>query len=64
MSTLDVVVALFAAFMIVRHGPRAWRLLRGDGPRAMGFVSLLNLVLALAILVVAVKGVMGRLISP
>lgn len=64
MTTLDVVVALFAAFMIVRHGPRAWRMLRGEAPRAMGFVSLLNLVLAVAILVVAVKGVMGRLISP
>jgi hypothetical protein len=63
MTGLHVVVALFAAFMLVRHGPRAWRLLRGEGPRAMGVVSLVNVVLAAAILAVAVKGLVGGLIS-
>lgn len=63
MTGLNVAVALFAGFMLVRHGPRALRLLRGDGPRAMGIVSLLNVVLAVAILAVAVKGLMGGLIS-
>jgi hypothetical protein len=60
---LDVLVAAFGAFMLLRHGPRAVALLRGRGPRAMGVVSLLNVVLAVAILAVAVKGLMGGLIS-
>jgi len=64
MTGLNVVVALFGAFMLVRHGPRALGLLRGEGPRAMGIVSLLNVLLAVAILAVAVKGLMGGLISP
>jgi len=64
MTGLNVVVALFGAFMLVRHGPRALRLLRGEGPRAMGIVSLLNVLLAVAILAVAVKGLVGGLISP
>lgn len=64
MTGLNVVVALFGAFMLVRHGPRALRLVRGQGPRAMGIVSLLNVVLAVVILAVAVKGLMGGLISP
>jgi hypothetical protein len=63
MNGLHLLVALFAAFMIVRHGPRAVRLLRGQGPRAMGIVSLVNVVLAAAILAVAVKGMLGGLIS-
>lgn len=63
MTGLNVLVALFGAFMLVRHGPRALRLLRGEGPRAMGIVSLLNVVLAVAILAVAVKGLLGGLIS-
>ena len=63
MTGLNAVVALFAGFMLVRHGPRAVRLFRGEGPRAMGIVSLVNVVLAFAILAVAVKGLMGGLIS-
>ena len=64
MTALNVVAALFAVFMIVRHGPRALRLLRGEGPRAGAIVSVLNLLLALGILVMAVKGLSSALISP
>jgi hypothetical protein len=65
MTGFDVVVALFAAFMLVRHGPRAVALLRGrgGGPRSMGIVSILNVLLAIAVLAVAVKGLLGSLIS-
>jgi hypothetical protein len=64
MKGVDVVLALFAAFMLVRHAPRALALLRGEGPRATGLVSLVNVLLAAVILVVAVKGILGGLISP
>jgi hypothetical protein len=60
---LHLVIALFAGFMLLRHGPRAVALLRGKGPRAMGVVSVLNVLLAVAILAVAVKGLVGSLIS-
>ncbi len=63
MTALNVVAALFAVFMLVRHGPRALRLLRADGARAGAIVSLLNVALALGILVMAVKGLTGVLIS-
>ncbi len=63
MRALDVLVALFAAFMLVRHGPRAVAVLRGQGPRTMGIVSVVNVVLAVALLAVAVKGLVGHLIS-
>lgn len=61
-TALHGVVALFAGFMLFRHGPRAVGLFRG-GPRAPGIVSLVNVLLAVAILAVAVKGLMGGLIS-
>jgi hypothetical protein len=64
MKGLDVILALFAGFMLVRHGPRAVALLRGRGSRSMGVVSLVNVLLAVAILAVAVKGLVGVLISP
>lgn len=64
MKGVDVLLALFAAFMLVRHAPRALSLVRGEGPKTMAFVSLVNVVLAAVILVVAVKGILGRLISP
>ncbi len=63
MTGLHVLAALFAAFMLVRHGPRALMLLRGEGPRGMGIVSAVNVVLAVAILAVAVKGLARVLIS-
>ncbi len=53
MRTFDLLVAAFALL----------QLLRGEGPRAMGIVSALNVVLAVAILAVAVKGLARVLIS-
>ncbi len=63
MTTLNVLAALFAVFMLARHAPRALRLLRGEGARAGAIVSLLNVALAIGILVMAVKGLTGVLIS-
>jgi hypothetical protein len=62
-TALNVVAALFAVFMLVRHAPRALRLLRGEGARTAAIVSLLNVALAIGILVMAVKGLTGVLIS-
>lgn len=64
MIGFDAVVAVFGLIMLVRHGPRAVALLRGQGPRSMAVVSLLNVLLAMAILAVAMKGLVGRLMSP
>ncbi len=63
MTALNVVAALFAVVMLVRHGPRAVQLLRADGPRGAAIVSVLNVALAVGILVMAVKGLAGALIS-
>lgn len=63
MTGLNVLAALFAVFMLVRHGPRAVRLLRGEGSRAAAAVSVLNVVLAVGILAMAVKGLVGSLIT-
>lgn len=64
MRALDVLIALFAGFMLVRHIPRAAALLRGEAQgRAMAIVSLVNVALAIALLALAVKGIAGRLIS-
>lgn len=63
MRTLDVLVALFALFMLFRHGSRALALVRGEARGAMAVVSVVNVALALALLALAMKGVMGGLIS-
>ncbi len=63
MTTLNVLAGLFAVFMLVRHGPRAVRLLRAEGPRTGAIVSVLNVALAVGILVMAVKGLTAALIS-
>ncbi len=64
MKALNVLIALFAAFMLFRHGPRAVSLVRGQQGRApMAVVSLVNVVLAVALLAVAVKGMVAGLIS-
>ncbi len=63
MTTFQILAAAFASYMLVRHGPTAFRVLRGEAPRAMGMVALVNVVLALAILAVAVKGLVSVLIS-
>jgi hypothetical protein len=62
-TSLNAIFTLFAVFMLARHGPRAVRLLRTEGARAAAIVSLLNVALALGILVMAVKGLTGALIS-
>jgi hypothetical protein len=64
MSTLHVLAALFALYMLVRHLPGA-RALFGGEPRArpMAIVAAVNVLLALAILAVAVKGLIGGLMS-
>lgn len=63
MTTLNVLAILFAVFMLVRHGPRAVRLLRSEGARPGAIVSVLNVALAVGILVMAVKGLAVALIS-
>ncbi len=63
MTALNGLFALFAVFMLVRHVPRAMRLRGEGGSRANAIGSLLNVVLALGILVMSVKGLAGALIS-
>jgi hypothetical protein len=64
MTSLHVLAALFASYMLVRHLPGALALLRREGrARQMAVVSAVNVLLALAILAVAVKGLAGLLIS-
>lgn len=63
-TTLHVVVALFAAYMLVRHLPGAWAFLRGQARgRPLAAVSVVNVVLALAILGYAVRGLAGSLLG-
>ena len=64
MTSLHVLAALFAAYMLVRHVPGARRLIGRDArTRPMAIVSAVNVLLALAILAFAVKGLVGGLIS-
>jgi hypothetical protein len=64
MTSLHALAALFAAYMLFRHLPGARGLLRRDGrSRPMALVAAANVVLALAILAFAVKGLLGGLIS-
>jgi hypothetical protein len=63
MTPLHVLAGLFAAYMLFRHLPGARGLLRREGRRPMALVSAANVVLALAILAFAVKGLVGGLIS-
>jgi hypothetical protein len=59
---LNVVLVLFALVMLARNGPLALEVLRGKR-RTGTVVAALNVVLAAAILVVAVKGLAETLIS-
>ncbi|HVO19383.1 MAG TPA: hypothetical protein VMU15_09015 [Anaeromyxobacter sp.] len=62
---LQIAAGLFAVYMLARHVPIALRALRGgpDGRRpARAVVPVANVLLAIAILVVAVKGLAGALI--
>ncbi len=63
MRSFQVLAAAFATFMLVRHGPGVLRLVRGEGSRANGVVAALNVLLAVAVLVAAVKGLARVLIS-
>ena len=64
MTTVHLVAGLFAVFMLARHLPRARALLGGDArARPMAIVSAVNVVLALAILGFAVKGLVAWLRS-
>jgi hypothetical protein len=64
MLSLHVLAALFAAYMLVRHLPGARALLRREGrSRSMAVVSAVNVLLAIAILAFAMKGLVGGLIS-
>ena len=61
---IHAVAALVAVYMLVRHLPGA-RAVFGKDPRSRtaALASAVNVLLALAILVVAVKGLVARLIS-
>ena len=64
MTSLHVLAALFATYMLLRHLPGARALLRRETrARPTAIASAVNVVLALAILAVAVKGLVLRLIS-
>jgi hypothetical protein len=63
--TLHVLAAAFAVYMLARHLPGARALVRREpGAAPMGIVSVVNVLLAVAILAYAVKGLVGGLISP
>ncbi len=63
MRGFHALAALFGAYMLVRHAPRALDVLRGRQRGALAIVAVLNVVLAVAILAVAVKGLTAGLIS-
>ncbi|HEX9400613.1 MAG TPA: hypothetical protein VF912_10935 [Anaeromyxobacter sp.] len=63
-TSLHVLAALFAVYMLVRHLPGASALARGQArSRPLAFVAAVNVLLALAILGFAVKGLVAGLIS-
>ncbi len=64
LTALHVLAALFALYMLIRHLPRALALFRKEAAsRPAALVAAVNVLLALVILVVAVKGLLGSLIS-
>jgi hypothetical protein len=62
-TTFHVLAVLFALYMLARHGPRAVRAARSPEHRAGALIPLVNVLLAVAILVAAVKGITATLIS-
>jgi hypothetical protein len=60
-TALDAILALFAMVMVMRNGPIALRLFRGER-RPANVSAAVTVLLALAILAVAVKGLAERLI--
>jgi hypothetical protein len=61
--TFHVLAAMFAVYMLARHAPRAVRLLRSPEGRSAAAIPLVNILLAVAILAFAVKGLTASLIS-
>jgi hypothetical protein len=64
MTVLQLAAGLFAVYMLARHVPLAYRALRrgGEGGGAgRAVVPIANVILAVAILAVAVKGLVGAL---
>jgi hypothetical protein len=59
----NVLLALFALYMLVRYVPRVVRLARAPEHRGGALVPLVNVVLAVAILAFAVKGLVAGLMS-
>jgi hypothetical protein len=59
---LDGILVLFALVMVMRNGPMALRIFQGERKPGNVFAAV-TVLLALAILVVAVKGLAERLIS-
>ena len=63
-TALHVVAALFSIYILVRHLPGTRALLRREaGHRPAAIAAAVNVLLALAILAFAVKGLVGGLIS-
>lgn len=63
-TTLHLLAGLFGAYMLVRHLPAALSLARAEARRRpMAMVSAVNVLLALAILGYAVKGLVATLLS-
>jgi hypothetical protein len=60
--TVDLLAAALALVMLVRNGPRLFRLRAAREERAGALVAAVNVVLAVAILAYAVKGLAARLI--
>ncbi len=60
--TFHVLAALFAVYMLARHAPRAVRLLGSPEGRAAATIPIVNILLAVAILAFAVKGLAASLI--
>ncbi|WP_242344927.1 hypothetical protein [Anaeromyxobacter terrae] len=60
--TFHILAALFSVYMLARHAPRAVRLLRSPEGRAAAAIPIVNILLAVAILAFAVKGLTTSLI--
>jgi hypothetical protein len=62
-TTFHVLAALFAVYMLVRHGPRVVGLVRSPERRPGALIPIVNVVLAVVILAAAVKAIVAGLIS-
>jgi hypothetical protein len=62
-TTFHVLAALFSLYMLARHAPRAVRLVRSPEGRAGALIPIVNILLAMAILAFAVKGLTTSVIA-